>query len=78
MKTLVTASIAALSFALLSACGSDFTPKNEVNGVRILAAKADQPYVRPGESVRIQLLAHDGRIDLQPSRCGSSGSPFHA
>jgi hypothetical protein len=46
---------------LVVACGSDFAPKNAVSGVRILAARADLPYARPGEAVHIQGLAHDGR-----------------
>jgi hypothetical protein len=42
-------------------CGSDFAPKNAVRGVRILAARADLPYARPGETVHVEALAHDGR-----------------
>jgi len=55
------ASVLALAFALVAGCGSDFAPKNAVTGVRILAARADQPYARPGETVRVEVLAHDGR-----------------
>ena len=50
-----------LPFSAVTACSSDFRPKNAVEGVRILAARADLPYARPGESVDIQVLAHDGR-----------------
>jgi hypothetical protein len=52
----------AVASSIVGGCGSDFTPKNQVNGVRILAARADQSYARPGESVRVQVLAHDGRV----------------
>jgi hypothetical protein len=56
--------------AVSIACGSDFTPKNAVRGIRILAASADLPYARPGESVRVEALTHDGR----PSRPADSPS----
>lgn len=59
MRSFVLALVA--SALALVGCGDDFAPKNAVRGVRILAARADQPYARPGESVRVQLLAHDGR-----------------
>jgi hypothetical protein len=62
VKTRLPASIFALAAGLVAACSSDFTAKNQINGVRILAARAEQPYARPGESVRIQALAHDGRV----------------
>ena len=55
------ASIFATAFTLVAGCGSDFSPKNEINGVRILAVRADQPYARPGETVKLELLTHDGR-----------------
>jgi hypothetical protein len=50
-------------FALLAAygCGSDFSPKNEVQQIRILAAKADIPYAHVGETVNLEVLADDGR-----------------
>ncbi len=51
-----------LPFSAITACGSDFRPKNAVEGVRILAARADLPYARPGEMVNVQVLAHDGRL----------------
>ncbi len=51
--------LAALSATL--ACGTDFTPKNVVRGIRILAARADVPYARPGERVHVEVLAHDAR-----------------
>jgi hypothetical protein len=44
-----------------SACGPDFDPPSLVKGVRILAARADQPYAKPGEMVTLRVLAVDGR-----------------
>lgn len=52
-----------LSASLSVACSSDFRQKNEVFGVRILAARADLPYAHPGETVRIEALVHDGRAN---------------
>ncbi len=49
------------AFLLVIGCGSDFAPKNQVSAIRILAARADQPYARPGESVHVEGLVHDGR-----------------
>ncbi len=52
----------AVAIVVAAGCSSNFTPKNQVNGIRILAARADQPYAKPGETVRVQALAHDGRV----------------
>ena len=49
------------AFLAVIGCGSDFAPKNSVSAIRILAARADQPYARPGETVRVEGLVHDGR-----------------
>ncbi len=47
---------------LLVACGEDpFEQRNVVSGLRILAARADLPYAKPGETVKIEALVHDGR-----------------
>jgi hypothetical protein len=48
---------------LAAACGSDFVPSTQVDGVRILATRADNPYARPGETVSLEVLATDGRAD---------------
>ena len=49
------------AFSLVLGCGSDFAPKNQVSAIRILAARADQPYARPGEAVHIEGLVEDAR-----------------
>jgi hypothetical protein len=51
----------ALLLLALVGCGDDFAPKNQVTGIRILAARADLPYARPNESVKIEALVQDGR-----------------
>lgn len=61
MKARVLLSIGALGLLALSACGDDFSPKNQVNGIRILAAKADVPYAHVGETINLEVLADDGR-----------------
>jgi hypothetical protein len=44
-------------------CGASFDPASRVESVRILAAQADQPFAKPGETVALKLLAYDGRPD---------------
>jgi hypothetical protein len=49
--------------ALVCACGNtDFDPQSKVDSVRILSARADKPYAKPGEVVTLDLLAVDGRV----------------
>jgi hypothetical protein len=55
-----------LAFVLLlaAACGlDDFDTQAVLNSVRILAARADKPYAAPGDTVTVEVLAHDGRKD---------------
>jgi hypothetical protein len=49
--------------ALVAGCGNNFDPASRIASVRILAARADRPYARPGDSVQVDLLAVDGRAD---------------
>jgi hypothetical protein len=49
--------------AAAAGCSSDLPPASLVDGVRILATSADQPYAMPGETVSLQALAVDGRTD---------------
>jgi hypothetical protein len=55
--------IAAALTAAVSACGDDLPQANLVDGVRVLATRADKPYAMPGESVSLEALAIDGRRD---------------
>jgi hypothetical protein len=49
--------IAALGAALLtSACANDFTPYNQVEGLRVLAIRAEPPELQPGETTTLQAL----------------------
>lgn len=52
--------------ALVAACAAacmppSFEPPSKVRSVRILAARADKPYAKPGAEVNMELLAVDGR-----------------
>ena len=49
--------------ALIACGGSEFDPQNMVQGVRILSARADKPYAKPGERVQLDMLVADGRKD---------------
>lgn len=53
--------IVTLAALLAWACGGDFDPVTAVKGVRVLSSKTDKPYARPGERVKVELLALDGR-----------------
>lgn len=53
----------ALTAAVLVACTGDFEAYGKVTGVRILAARADKPYAKPGETVNLELLTFDGRAE---------------
>jgi hypothetical protein len=51
--------------ALLAACSNTkFDPENKVQSVRIVATQADLPYSRPGDTVKLQILA----VDARPTR----------
>ncbi len=39
----------------------DFTPRNQIESVRILASRANKPYAQPGDAITIDVLAVDGR-----------------
>jgi hypothetical protein len=60
---LLTAGLAlAASAAWLVSCGpTGFADEALVNGVRILATRADLPYAKPGDTVTLSVLAVDGR-----------------
>ncbi|MBX3230750.1 MAG: hypothetical protein KIT84_00925 [Labilithrix sp.] len=49
---------------MVAACNNDpFPNKSEVKQVRILAVRSDLPYARPGETVSLEALVDDGRMD---------------
>src|SRR5687768_3516071 len=43
----------------LPACGPEFDPGTQVSSLRVLAVRADNPFARPGDTVRLQALSHD-------------------
>jgi hypothetical protein len=50
-----------LAALLLSCAAPDFDAPSHVDSMRVLAARADQPYAPPGASVNLEALAVDGR-----------------
>jgi len=46
-----------------SACSPGYLPSDFVNGLRIMAIRADKPYLLPGESVTFELNLRDGHPD---------------
>ena len=62
MKARFLLGVGAFALLAVAACGDDFAPKNQVLGIRILAAKADLPYAHVGETVNLEVLADDGRL----------------
>ena len=55
--------VAMLVAALAGCGGADFDPPSLLKTVRVLGAKADKPYAKPGDTVQLELLAFDGRKD---------------
>jgi hypothetical protein len=59
-------------FLLVLACGpAGFDPIGKLESVRVLAAKADNPYARPGDKVTLTIDAFDARSGLN-----AGGSPM--
>ncbi len=53
--------VGCMLLTIASACGATFTESNQVEGVRILAVRADPPYATPGTPVQLTALAYDAR-----------------
>ncbi|RYE94868.1 MAG: hypothetical protein EOO75_00825 [Myxococcales bacterium] len=41
-------------------CGNAFEPQSSIQSLRVLAVSIDQPYARPGATVKLDLLHYDG------------------
>jgi hypothetical protein len=67
--------VAALAGALSSCSPSDFEPQSKIDTVRVFAARADEPYAKPGDTVNLTLLTYDGRPQ-QPSPMQTYWLPF--
>jgi hypothetical protein len=67
---------AALALSTL-ACGPEFDASNEIKTLRILGVKKDKPYAQPGDTVHLDLLAHDakGRDGVQYAFIGGCVNP---
>lgn len=44
----------------LLGCGTDFSPVSQVTTLRVLAVQKDKPYAKPGDTVELSMLWHDG------------------
>lgn len=45
----------------LSGCEEDFDPASKLNTLRVLAVRASDPYPKPGDTVELTMLWHDGK-----------------
>lgn len=54
----------------MTACAPTFDPQSEVKSLRVFGARADKPYAKPGDSVKIDLLYYDA----SPKRIRADGS----
>jgi hypothetical protein len=59
----VAISLVLVAVVALVACGGGFDAPSKVNSVRILGVRVDAPYAKPGQTVSLDLLAVDGRLD---------------
>lgn len=51
---------AATALTGIAGCEEDFDPASQLQTLRILAVQADKPYPKPGDTVSLQMLWHDG------------------
>lgn len=49
-------------------CEEDFDPASKLNSLRVLGVQADKPYPKPGETVELQMLWHDGKSPADAPR----------
>jgi len=51
----------------LSGCGVEFDSIAQIEGLRVLGVRKDQPVAHPGDTVEMQLVVHDtGDVDGKP------------
>jgi hypothetical protein len=55
--------LAAGALVLLACGGEDFDPASNVASVRMFGVRADKPYAKPGETVTLETLSVDGRVE---------------
>jgi hypothetical protein len=60
-RLLRAAALAVGAYASSSCSPSGFQDESLIASVRILASSADQPYAKPGATVKVTMLAYDGR-----------------
>ena len=55
--------------AALVACGTEgFDKQSNINTLRVLAVRADNPYPLPGDTVDLEMLWHDGKAPVDEPR----------
>lgn len=52
----------------LAGCEDDFDPASKLNTLRVLGVQADKPYPKPGETVELEMLWHDGKAPVDEPR----------
>ncbi len=57
--------LVALALATLVGCGADLDPASRITTLRVMAVRADKPYAKPGDTVKLDALWYDG---LDPTR----------
>ena len=48
-----------LGMLALSACDATFDPGTQVDSLRVLAVRADSPFVHPGDTVHLSALSYE-------------------
>lgn len=59
---------AALTATAVPGCDEDFDPSSTLNSLRVLAVRADEPYPKPGTTVHLEMLWHDGKAPADAPR----------
>jgi hypothetical protein len=59
---------AILTLTVASGCDSPFPPASRLESVRVLGAVMDKPLSRPGDTVTVKLIVHDGGAPLDAPR----------
>ncbi|OQB10023.1 MAG: hypothetical protein BWY17_04410 [Deltaproteobacteria bacterium ADurb.Bin207] len=52
----------------VTGCEEGFDPPSKLNTLRVLGVQADKPYPKPGETVELRMLWHDGKSPVDAPR----------
>ncbi len=67
MKRVLGTALAA-ALCLTAACGDDFTPKSEIDSLRVLSVRVDTPYAKPGSKPTLDMLLVDESKRTTPAQ----------